>query len=916
MKKSSKDLNLLLKAFLNNKIKTLLKNKIKTTLIIAFVLFFLFLIQRVYYFQDFSPTVIIESNKFESKTGSNLYQGNKINGEFNAKHNKLGIVSVNFDTHRNINIDYLQFSIKEKGQENWYYTNRYKVHQSQNNQYFPFGFPEIENSKNKTYQIEIESLYGSGNNSVIPSPNNEPFLTKYNFPKKYLLANPKEIPIYLFSKIMSLFSHVNIFDYVLIITLSALFFGILKIIDIFLNYYSNHQLRYLEKFIHVLRPSSHKTKYLDPINKMFFSVIVSILILLLVSSLIIIINKGHIESSGWLIYEICSVVIFISVAIFTNPYFKIKQIFLEKSLLLIVALFLIQIYFFQYVNHLISYRYLIFTTLAIIPAFYSYHQNYDLKKSLKILLINMFLIFYISAYFSMYIDLFSTLKFIIIILLTIFFYTYRQDKAFLIKNKIVIIISFFILILFVFLSTQKPINVDHYSFYVGPAYEISQGKSIISDSPSQYGYLSIHFIKSILEPIGINLYNFHLLNKTLFGLYFIGFFVIFIKITKNPILTILLTIIVTFFQTYFSEYGGTLFPSSGPLRFGFGLLVIFIILYLPKKYKIIIASLISSIAIFWSAETAIYIVPAFVFTIGSYCYINTNNLKETFKLFLRKISPFVFISCLLFVLILVKEYGYHKIFPPLSNYFEFATIYKNGAAALPIPLFGNYYVIILTLITGLTLAIYSIYQKDRDNTALAINFISIHNLAIFSYFIGRSHQNNIVNISPFIFLEVIMVYYYFTQKINKISKYYTMSFTLFFVIFFMIANNNLDNFTLLSKKENITETLQKYQQLKKEYSLTQDNVLILSYDHDTEIITDNKIKTVLPLNPGTMTIASPNYQQKYLIPNINKIRIGTTLVYTQDLPELFDFLKNYFFLKEVDPKTNKGIFSLYTIQTK
>lgn len=899
------------------KTKTPLKNKIKITLIVAFALFFLFLIQRAYTFQDLRSTVIIESHQFKSQ-GAGLAQSNKVYGEISAKHNKLGIVSVNFGDLRNNNIEYMQFNIKEKGQKNWYYTNRYKVQLSQNNQFFPFGFPEIENSKNKIYQIEIESLNGLRNNNVISSIGKESFLTKYNFTKKYLLANPKEIPIYLFSKLNSLVSHINIFNYGRIIIISAIFYGILNFIDIILFYHSNQILKDSNEFIELIREHFSLrliTKYLDSVNKIFFTIIVSFIILFLVSSLTII--KGiDIISIQWLIYIISSVLIFISAAIFGNPNFKIKQNYFNLSLLLFVILFSIQLFIFYYVNHLISNRYLIFTALAVVPAFYNYLQNHDLKVSLKILLINMFLIFYITVYFFSYIDSFSELKFIIIILLTIFFYTYKQDKVLLIKNKIVTAILFFMSILVVLLSTQKQIDVQHYSHYVGPAYEISQGKSIISDSPSQYGYLSIHFIKSILESKGINLYNFHLLNKTLFGLFFIGFFIIFIKLTKNPIVTTILTITAAFFQTYFTEYRGTLFPSTGPLRFGFGLLIIFIILYLPKKYKIIIASLISSIAIFWSAETAIYIVPAFVFTVGSYCYINTKNLKKSFKLFLRKISPFVVISCFLFILILIKEYGYSKTFPPLLNYFDFVLIYQNGRASLPIPLLGNYYPVILTLIIGLSLAIYALYKKDKDNFTLALIFICIHNLAIFSYFIGRSHQNNIVNISPFIFLEAIMVYYYFTQKINKISKDYTMSFMLFFFIFFMISNNNLPSITVPSDENSLSETLKQYQQLKEEYSLNQNNVLILSYTYDTEIITFNKIKTVLPLDPGVMTTIIPNYQQKYLIPNIKKIKTGTILVYTQDIPELFDFLKKYFSLKEVDPKVNKGIFKLYIIQAK
>lgn len=212
-----------------------LKNKI--VIFLSFLVLFGIGFKKIIDYQDYNPTVIIETDKFQSYKNKELLKGEKIIGGFEAKNNNLGIVSVLFDTHNQINDDYLQFSIKEIGNSRWYYSNKYKVDQFQNNTYFPFGFPEISNSKGKLYQIEIESLSGTKGNSVKAVIENTPFLSKYSFPKTYLLQNKKEIPIFLLSKIKSCFNYVNTNTYLFILLISLFSIYLLRLINVnkFLN---------------------------------------------------------------------------------------------------------------------------------------------------------------------------------------------------------------------------------------------------------------------------------------------------------------------------------------------------------------------------------------------------------------------------------------------------------------------------------------------------------------------------------------------------------------------------------------------------------------------------------------------------------------------------------------------------------
>lgn len=120
-----------------------------------------------------------------------LLKGEVLNGEFVASTNYLGQVLIRFNNFNRINPDSVIFRIKEKDQENWFYENTYKTDQFQPNMFFTFGFPIIENSKNKTYLFEVESLDGKEDHAIGLSSVKPLGATLYQYPKKVLLSNPK-----------------------------------------------------------------------------------------------------------------------------------------------------------------------------------------------------------------------------------------------------------------------------------------------------------------------------------------------------------------------------------------------------------------------------------------------------------------------------------------------------------------------------------------------------------------------------------------------------------------------------------------------------------------------------------------------------------------------------------------------------
>lgn len=874
---------------------------IKTFSLILFSLIAIFISQKIFLFKDYSPTIIIENNKFQNIRNKDLYQNDKIIGEFTAKHNNLGIISVNFNTHWNINTDYLQFRIKEKDQNNWYYINKYKVDQFQNNQYFPFGFPEISNSKGKIYQIEIESLYGTPTNSV--TPNQKPFLSKYSFSRNYLLQNKNQVVPFLCNKFESFFRHINFSEYIFIIIFTTFIFLFLK-------------SKNGKKILQFLKNKNITTKNESPIFYWYFW---SLGLIILISFVIIFLKK-HYESSEWLIYELSTIISFFAILKFNIFNKKIKSNTIKKTLLLGIIILISQLIFFTFYLKIISWRYLLIAGLSIVPSIIYYHNS--IEKFLKIFLVNLLLLFCISGFFIIDIDSYSFINFIILLIFILIISFFSLKIKFLSKPPVIKTICFLIVTLFIIFSIKKPINYHHYSYYIGPAYEISQHKSILSQVPSQYGYLSVHFVKNILSPFGINFVNFNQLNTSLFTIFFIFICLIIFKIIKNAGVATIFSITAIGFTTMFSMYKTFLYPSSGPLRFGFGIIIILLILYLKNNKKILIATILVSITCFWSIETATYIVPAWIFTLTCQNYINNQKIKPFLLKTLKQIGILFGLIFIIFAIIFTYEWNHIKTFPDILNYLQFANAFKDGYGSELIPKFGNYYITIAILLLGLTLSIFTTINKVKNNLTIILNFLSIHNIAIFSYFIGRSHENNILNISVFLFIELIISFkliesIFFKKNKEKLFKMIIFPFVLFIVFF---GTRCIDNY-IHPEKLNYSHQqdlffIKNYELISQKYGLYPNNVLIISKDYSTSIISEFKIKTILPLNPCTMTTLLPNYQEKYLIPNLSKISIGTTLVYTNDMPELMEFFEKNFTLKPIIKTESNELFDLYTFENK
>lgn len=128
-------------------------------------------------------------------------QGKKIEETFIAQSNNLGIIEIPFNTNNKSINEKIVFRLKEVGEKKWYFQATYDARQVQNDIPFPFGFPVINNSKNKHYIFQLEPLVVISGDFLSLSDTSNFFLTKYKYSRLELIRNPNSMFEFIVTKI-------------------------------------------------------------------------------------------------------------------------------------------------------------------------------------------------------------------------------------------------------------------------------------------------------------------------------------------------------------------------------------------------------------------------------------------------------------------------------------------------------------------------------------------------------------------------------------------------------------------------------------------------------------------------------------------------------------------------------------------
>jgi hypothetical protein len=316
-------------------------------------------------------------------------------------------------------------------------------------------------------------------------------------------------------------------------------------------------------------------------------------------------------------------------------------------------------------------------------------------------------------------------------------------------------------------SFRVGLEFHHGSFYVGPATLVRQGGTLLWDVPSQYGFLNILLIA--LVPTKSVWQSLYIVNSITIFISAVIAFVLFHGVARGTLgkLFAFLTAFacVLIFPSVGMGYeGANAFPSTGALRFVW-CYVILLVVILAEKYSLnaptqkkvlILGSACWVVSFFWSLESALYGTAIWIPYFLLQCFWSGEKLEWGHQ---HLLSAVVRLMKLLLLLVLSffciglfyqLRFGF---FPDWLGFYEYALTYKNGFTALFVDT-GKAVWVLVVLYCGI---LSMLYQSIRSQQAGLL--VGIASLGCFwvtcSYFVSRSHDNNILNLMPLLLLSFV-----------------------------------------------------------------------------------------------------------------------------------------------------------------
>lgn len=369
-------------------------------------------------------------------------------------------------------------------------------------------------------------------------------------------------------------------------------------------------------------------------------------------------------------------------------------------------------------------------------------------------------------------------------------------RSFVTKNAIIWDTLAILLIVLTCLDPRFAINNLHENYYLGPINALLHGKTMLVDVYSQYGvflheFLAIifklHFLPLNYQGLALVVAMFCVLQFLL--VYFLSRILLRIPAYSFVILSIVLLLNFLATAGYFQAY-----PSIGPLRFGLPYLLIAIsalrfkypvrnTVFLWLEYGIL------GISSIWSFETFIYTCAVFYGLKGYEVLSTTTSFGDFFKKIVFEFLTSMLVIILFHSLQALSTYLKAGVWPNWAYYFDFIYLYSlAGFGQLPINAQDPWFLIVTIYFMSLIYPFvhwffYKIWDQSFE-TKIILN-LTFMGIAQFTYYLGRSHPNNLFHIC----VPAILIVGYGASKIKLtgVINYKNINFVSVSLIYTFIA---------------------------------------------------------------------------------------------------------------------------------
>jgi hypothetical protein len=297
------------------------------------------------------------------------------------------------------------------------------------------------------------------------------------------------------------------------------------------------------------------------------------------------------------------------------------------------------------------------------------------------------------------------------------------------------------------------VNFHHFNYITGPLNDLLNGKVLLVNSKTQYGFLNIFLASWLFRgPLYFSHPNVHFLSMILTFVEYAAYYLTLRILTRSTLWS-LVGILFTVSVHYYGSFP-ELFPSELPLwpgntwRFSFAAVASLAILnWLNRRTRtsFVVSQALVAMALFWQFESGICLVGAYLACLVSEClWVEERSSVSSAKtLGLRMLSLLAFMAAIV-IGYSIYTYGAVGKFPDWTMLTHYARVFNNGLlqgegipARLqwywPIGLYG----VLLIAIFGWAYLGWNFRARNLSYLVCTL----VYGFGIFRYYLGYANFN-------------------------------------------------------------------------------------------------------------------------------------------------------------------------------
>ncbi|MBT6618829.1 MAG: hypothetical protein HOB41_02995 [Gemmatimonadetes bacterium] len=358
----------------------------------------------------------------------------------------------------------------------------------------------------------------------------------------------------------------------------------------------------------------------------------------------------------------------------------------------------------------------------------------------------------------------------------------------------------FVIFLLVFDLTYL-FEAHHYNFFLGPVNDVLRGKSLLVDINCQYGVGVIYFLALFFElsPIPLNYQGFALLLNTLLVLQYALIYLLMRRVLDSQLFAIVALLLIL--NANYNNHEYIALPSTGPLRFGitYALLAFFLFRsrFAPQPWVQMVIYGLVGLSSLWSFESFAYTLTAYLCAELYTLFCAPNDLRRKLHHLLPIIGGPTAAIAGGHLLLALFTYLRAGAWPDWSHYLEYLSLYSTDEfGTLTIEAWRAWALFIAVYFLSLLLLLTRAFYTPRtDVTPLAfIAGLTGAGIVQFTYFLGRSHPNNLYHICiPLIFVAAYWFLYMQRHPEHRPQAFaHSTAYCVFVATFVFLAETGAD----------------------------------------------------------------------------------------------------------------------------